>query len=45
MKGPPFRELYADSETLTRRAVAAGWNCEVVFRDELGGYVARLTRA
>ncbi|MGD2216584.1 MAG: class I SAM-dependent methyltransferase [Gemmatimonadales bacterium] len=43
-RGPPFRELYADSETLTLRAAAAGFGCEVVFRDELGGYVARLRR-
>lgn len=43
-KGPPFRELYADSETLTRHAAAAGFEAEVVFRDELGGYVARLWR-
>jgi hypothetical protein len=43
-RGPPFRELYADSETLTLHAAAAGFECEVVFRDELGGYVARLRR-
>jgi hypothetical protein len=43
-KGPPFRELYADSETLTLHAAAAGFGCEVVFRDELGGYVAQLWR-
>lgn len=43
-RGPPFRELYADSETLTLHAAAAGFGCEVVFRDELGGYVARLRR-
>lgn len=44
-KGPPFRELYADSETLSRYAHAAGWDCDIVFRDEHGGYVARLTPA
>ncbi len=43
-KGPPFRELYADSETLTRHAAAAGYESEIVIRDELGGYVARLWR-
>jgi SAM-dependent methyltransferase len=42
-KGPPFRELYADSETLAQHATGAGFACEVVFRDELGGYVARLS--
>ncbi|UCC73438.1 MAG: methyltransferase domain-containing protein [Gemmatimonadota bacterium] len=44
-KGPPFRELYADSETLTRHAAGAGFECEIIFRDELGGYLAQLTRA
>ena len=43
-KGPPFRELYADSETLCEHARAAGWTCDIVFRDGHGGYVARLTR-
>lgn len=43
-RGPPFRELYADSETLIRHAAAAGFQCDLVFRDELGGYVARLWR-
>lgn len=42
-RAPPFRELYADSETLAQHATAAGFACEVVFRDELGGYVARLS--
>ena len=40
-RGPPFRELYADSETLADRARSAGWETEIVYRDELGGYVAR----
>lgn len=43
--GRPFRELYADPDTLIEHAVATGWNCEIVFHDSLGGYVARLTRA
>ncbi|UCC83410.1 MAG: class I SAM-dependent methyltransferase [Gemmatimonadota bacterium] len=43
-RGPPFRELYADSETLTRHAAAAGFESEVVCRDDLGGFVARLWR-
>ncbi len=42
--GPPFRELYVDAETLREHAVAAGFDCEIVFWDEMGGYVARLTR-
>lgn len=42
-RGPPFRELYVDSETLDTRAQSAGWQSRVVYRDELGGFVARLT--
>jgi SAM-dependent methyltransferase len=42
--GPPFRELYADPDTLVEHAVATGWNCEIVFHDSLSGFVARLTR-
>jgi len=45
VRGPPFRELYADSETLTERATAAGWDVEIVYREGMGGYVARLTGA
>ena len=45
VKGPPFRELYADSETLTELAEAAGWDVEIVLREGMGGYVARLTGA
>ncbi len=44
-RGPPFRELYCDSETLEEHAIAAGYQPEIVFRDEYGAYVARLTRA
>ena len=43
--GPPFRELYADPDTLTDRAEAAGWRVEIVYREGHGGYVARLTDA
>ncbi len=43
-RGPPFRELYIDSATLATHAAAADFDCEFVFWDELGGYVARLTK-
>ncbi len=43
-EAPPFQELYADAETLTGHAVATGWECEIIHRDEYGAYVARLTR-
>jgi SAM-dependent methyltransferase len=42
-KGPPFRELYVDSEMLARHASSGGWECDIIFRDGHGGYVARLT--
>lgn len=44
-RGPPFRELYVDAGTLAEHAEAHAFDCEIVFWDELGGYVARLTRA
>lgn len=40
-RGPPFRELYVDYDTLVQRAARRGWNCELAYRDE-GGYLARL---
>ncbi len=43
-EAPPFRELYADAETLTEHSEAAGWECEIIHRDEYGAYVARLMR-
>jgi SAM-dependent methyltransferase len=43
-EGRPFRELYVDAETLAEHAEANGFECEIVFWDEMGGYVARLTR-
>ena len=45
VKGPPFRELYADADTLCRHAESAGWDVEIIHVDEHGGYVARLTRS
>ncbi len=42
-EAPPFRELYTDAETLSGRAEAAGWECEILHRDPYGAYVARLT--
>ena len=41
--GMVFRELFVDPETLRDVALGAGWNCEVVFRQENGRYLARLT--
>ncbi len=42
--GRPFRELYADMDTLARTAHDAGWRTDIAFEDEQGGYLARLTR-
>jgi SAM-dependent methyltransferase len=43
-KGSPFGQLYVDPETLTRCALEAGWECEILLEpDEYGNYLARLT--
>jgi SAM-dependent methyltransferase len=43
-KGAPFRQLYADPETLARYARDGGWDCEIVRQlDDDGHYLARLT--
>lgn len=42
-KGEPFPELYVDPDTLAHYAERNGWESEVVFRGEAGGYLARLT--
>jgi 2-polyprenyl-3-methyl-5-hydroxy-6-metoxy-1,4-benzoquinol methylase len=41
--GTLFRELFVDPETLRVVALDAGWNCEVVIRQDNGRYLARLT--
>ena len=41
--GTLFRELFVDPETLRDFALDAGWNCEVVIRQDNGRYLARLT--
>jgi SAM-dependent methyltransferase len=42
-KGPPFAQLYVDPVTLQRKAVEAGWSCEIVQEaDVYGNYLARL---
>lgn len=40
--GAPFRELYADAETLAAHVERGGWRCEFAFTDEAGAYLARL---
>jgi SAM-dependent methyltransferase len=44
-KGPTLSWLFLDSKLLTERAMKAGWSCEVIWREEEGHYLARLTRA
>ena len=44
-KGPPLAWLFLDSKLLTERAMKAGWSCEVIWQEEEGHYLARLTRA
>jgi SAM-dependent methyltransferase len=43
-RGPRLAWLFVDSETLTEHAERAGWRCEVIWREEEGHYLARLTR-
>jgi len=40
--GPPFRELYADFDTLAARVRGAGWTCEQIFGEGPDNFVARL---
>ena len=42
--GPPLEWLFVDSETLADHAGRAGWSCEVIWHEEEGHYLARLTR-
>ena len=43
-KGPPFGQLYVDSETLSQYAGSEGWGCEILCApDQYGHYLARLT--
>jgi SAM-dependent methyltransferase len=43
-RGPTLAWLFLDPETLSRHAEGAGWRCEVIWREEEGHYLARLTR-
>jgi hypothetical protein len=43
-KGPALEWLFVDSETLAQHALKAGWSCEVIWQEEEGHYLARLTR-
>ncbi len=43
-RGPTLGWLFLDPETLAAHATRAGWQCEVVWREEEGHYLARLTR-
>ncbi len=42
--GPPLEWLFVDSATLAGHARRAGWSCEVIWQEEEGHYLARLTR-
>jgi hypothetical protein len=42
--GPYCGWLHVDPEALAGRAVAAGWQTEVILQDAAGNYLARLTR-
>jgi SAM-dependent methyltransferase len=42
--GPYCGWLHVDAETLEHCAESAGWRCEVVYREQSGNYLARLTK-
>ena len=43
-KGPALEWLFVDLETLAQHALKGGWSCEVIWQEEEGHYLARLTR-
>ena len=43
-KGPTLLWLFLDSKLLTERAMKAGFSCKVIWQEEEGHYLARLTR-
>ncbi|MGA1842054.1 MAG: class I SAM-dependent methyltransferase [bacterium] len=43
-KGPFCGWLHADAETLKNHAELAGWQCEVIYREENGNYLAVLKK-
>jgi SAM-dependent methyltransferase len=43
-KGPTLGWLFLGAALLAERAMKAGWHCDVVWREEEGHYLARLTR-
>lgn len=43
-KGPTLEWLFVDFETLAARAAREGWSAEIIWQEEEGHYLARLTR-
>lgn len=43
-RGPALGWLFVDPEMLDRHGERAGWRCEVIWQEEEGHYLARLTR-
>ena len=43
--GPVCGWLHVDAETLSHHARRAGWDCQVIHREENGDYLAQLTQA
>lgn len=44
-RGPYCGWLHVDAETLNEHAGKAQWSCEVLFADDRGNYLARLTKS
>lgn len=43
-EGAPYQWLYIDQELLTETAELNGWLCEIIYEQEDGSYLARLTK-
>ena len=41
-KGPVWKWLFVDPETLSSHALKTGWSCRIISQEESGGYLAQL---
>ncbi len=44
-QGPSLAWLFLDATLLAERAMRAGWSCDLIWQEEEGHYLARLTRS
>ena len=43
-KGSPFPQVYADPDLLRSVTESTGWGCEIIVRNEEGGFLVRITK-